>query len=287
MRAIDALDEEAERRGRIHRIIVMVELGDLREGVLPGSLVEFYERTFELEHIEVLGIGGNLGCLSGVVPSLDQLAQLVLYHELLELKFDRTLPFISAGSSSVLPLLLEGRVPRGINHFRIGESVFLGTDLVHGGTLEGLRDDAITLEAEVVEVRQKSLIPMGETTPMSPFEPFSEEEAQPGQRGYRAVLTVGQLDTEVQGLAPLKPDYRLAGASSDLAVINIGDNSDGLRVGDTVKFRPSYGSLVRLMLSPYVDKIVVPPIDEYVEAVRQVDQITVPPAFENGTGGEE
>ncbi len=48
---------------------------------------------------------------------------------------------ISAGSSVVLPLLLKGQVPNAMNHFRIGEAVFLGIDLVNGGRLEELRDD--------------------------------------------------------------------------------------------------------------------------------------------------
>jgi ornithine racemase len=280
MRAIEALDAEARRRGRIHRVVVMVELGDLREGVLPGSLLEFYERAFRLANIEVIGIGANLGCLSGVIPNIDQLTQLVLYHELLELKFEHRLPFISAGSSAVLPLMLEGRAPAGINHYRIGEAVFLGTDLVNGGTLPGLRDDAITLEAEVVEVREKGLVPLGETASITPFETFDDNEVQPGQRGYRAVVTVGQLDTEVQGLTPLDARYRLTGASSDLAVLNVGDNPDGLSVGDTISFRPGYGSMVRLMLSPYVDKVVVPPIDEFARSVRDEDLVGMPPVVD-------
>lgn len=280
MRAIEALDAEARHRNRVHRVVVMVELGDLREGVLPGALLEFYERAFRFDNIEIIGIGANLGCLSGVIPSIDQLSQLVLYHELLELKFDHRIPFISAGSSAVLPLMLEDKVPAAINHYRIGEAVFLGTDLVNGGTLPGLRDDAITLEVEVVEVREKGLVPLGETASIAPFEAFDDDEAQPGQRGYRAVVTVGQLDTEIQGLTPLDERYRLTGASSDLAVLNLGDNPENLAVGDSISFRPGYGSLVRLMLSPYVDKVVVPPIDEYTRSFSEEDLVQVPPSFE-------
>ncbi len=280
MRAIEALDAEAGRRGRVHRVVVMVELGDLREGVLPGSLVEFYERAFRFDHIEVIGIGANLGCLSGVVPNVDQISQLVLYRELLELKFGRRLRFISAGSSAVLPLMLEDRVPAAVNHYRIGEAVFLGTDLVNGGTLPGLRDDAITLEVEVVEVREKGLVPLGEVTSMTPFETFDDDdEVQPGQRGYRAVITIGQLDTDIRGLSPLDNRYQLAGASSDLAVLNIGDISEGLSIGDTISFRPSYGAMVRLMLSPYVDKAVVPPIGDYLHGAGPDERVEVPPAL--------
>ncbi len=280
IRAIEALDAQARRRDTIHRTVVMLELGDLREGVLPGSLTEFCARAFEFDNVEVIGIGANLGCLSGVVPNVDQLDQLVLYHELLELKFGRRLPLISAGASILLPLMLHGEVPAAVNHYRIGEAVFLGTDLVNGGTLDGLRDDAVTLEVEVVEVREKGLVPLGETGSMTPFETFDDVEVQPGQRGYRAVVTVGQLDTEVRGLTPLDPRYQLTGASSDVAVVNVGDNPAGLAVGGTISFRPSYGSLVRLMLSPYVDKFVGPTIDEYRRSISADDRIEVPPVID-------
>ena len=92
IKIILALNEEAKRQDKIHRIIIMIELGDLREGILPGSLVEFYDSIFRLSNIEVLGIGANLGCMSGTVPNVDQMMQLSLYRELLELKFERELP---------------------------------------------------------------------------------------------------------------------------------------------------------------------------------------------------
>ena len=136
---------------------------------------------------------------------------------------------ISAGTSAVLPLLRDGQLPSKINHFRVGESVFLGSDLVMGDTLLGLRDDAITLEADVVEVKEKSLTPLGETNDMMPFESFEQETHEPGQRGYRAVVTVGQLDTDVQGLTADRRRAHDRRASSDLTVVNLGDNRGGIR----------------------------------------------------------
>ncbi len=280
---IMALNEEAGRQGLVHRVIVMIELGDLREGVLPGSLMTFYERVFELPNIEVLGIGSNLGCLSGAVPSVEQFSQLALFHELLELKFGRKLPMISAGTSAVLPLLRDGKVPRSINHFRIGESVFLGSDLVHGGTLAGLRDDAITLDVEIVELKEKSLVPVGETADLAPFEDLGGDlDTEPGQRGYRAVVTVGQLDTEIGGLEPLDPRYSIVGASSDLTVVHVADNPEDLKVGDVLKFRPSYGAMVRLMLGRYIDKVVVPDLDSFRRQLVGVDHsVELPPILDN------
>ncbi len=254
------LNEEARRQETVHRVVVMIELGDLREGILPGRLLQTYKQIFELPNVRIIGIGANLGCLGGVVPSVDQFMQLVLYRELLELKFERKLPLISAGSSSSLPLVVDGAMPKQINHFRIGESLFLGTDLIYGGTLKGLRGDAVRLEAEIVEIKEKGMVPMGETTDITPFQPVGEaEETDPGQRGYRAIVTVGQVDTDVSGLTPINPDFRIAGASSDLTVVNVGDEKEGLSVGDTIGFRPAYSSFVRLMSNPYTEKALLRP----------------------------
>lgn len=258
METIERLNEAAGRLGKTHRIIIMIELGDLREGILPGSLVEFYEAVFKMPHIEGIGIGTNLGCLAGVPPTVDQLMQLVLYRELLELKFNKPLPLISAGSSVVLPLLIEGQVPKTINHFRIGESLFLGTDLIHGGTLPGFRDDAMLLDAEIVELKEKGMTPIGETGVTSPFQTIQNGEAIPGQRGYRALVSIGQLDTDIAGLTPTNPDYHIVGASSDITVVNLNENPKDLKVGDSVTFRMNYSALLRLMSSRYVSKKVTP-----------------------------
>ena len=258
-RTVIELNSRAASQDVIHKVILMIELGDLREGILPGTLTKTYREVFELSNIEVIGIGANLGCLSGTIPTIDKLMQLALYRELLELKFERKLPFLSAGSSAVLPLLLDGQVPPAINHFRVGESILLGTDLINGGILGGLRDDGFLLEVEVVEVKEKSLNPLGETSDdISPFSGtnISDEQYPPGSRGYRAVLTVGELDTDISALTPVNPDYEIAGASSDVTVLNVGEYGSTLQVGDMVSFKVGYSALVRLMNNQYTEKIV-------------------------------
>lgn len=254
LETIRRLNEAAGRHGLRHRVIIMIELGDLREGILPGGLVAFYQSVFQLPNIEVLGIGTNLGCLAGVPPNTDQLMQLVLYRELLELKFKTPLPLISAGSSAVLPLLLDGQVPRAVNHFRVGEALFLGSDLLHGGTLPGFRDDVILLEAEIVELKEKGLAAQGEAGVTSPFPGLADADAAPGQRGFRALVDMGQLDTDIAGLAPTRGDCQIVGASSDISVVNVGENAEGLRVGDKLTFKMNYAALLRLMSSRYVPK---------------------------------
>jgi predicted amino acid racemase len=279
-RSIRALNEAAGRQGKIHRVIIMIELGDLREGILPGSLVKFYEEVFELPNIEVLGIGSNLGCLAGALPNIDQFMQLVLYRELLELKFGRKLASLSAGASVALPLLLEGKLPRAINHFRIGEAIFLGTDLVNGESLPGLRSDTVTLEAEVIEIKEKSLNTTAETGNHTPFAFDFQEDISPGQRGYRALVSVGNLETEVSGLTPVQPDFHIAGASSDVTVVNVGGDIHGLRVGNKIEFRPNYAALLRLMSGKYVDRVVDPALADYLETIPGDRQLDIPPVLD-------
>ncbi len=283
---IEAINKEAKKQGKIHKIIVMIELGDLREGILPSSLTKFYDHVFDLGNIDVVGIGTNIGCLSGTAPDIDQLTQLILYHELLELKFQRKLSMISAGSSIVLPLMLNGLLPRSINHFRIGEAVFLGTDLISGGVLQGLRDDVIILESEIAEIKEKNLIPTGEPSASSPFEVFTDSEISPGQRGFRAIVTVGQLDTDVAGLRPLNPAYQIAGASSDLTVVNIGDRQDGLTLGDTLKFKLNYSAFLRVMAGKYITKIVSPSIEAFMDEHEDLGAV-VPPAIDKNDDSED
>lgn len=281
LEVIREIGAAAAAQDKLHNVVIMIELGDLREGILPGTLVRVYQDVFELPNIRVLGIGANLGCLSGAVPSIDELMQLVLYRELLELKFDRSLPLISAGTSAVLPMLLEGQVPAPVNHFRIGESILLGTEPVSGEILRGLRGDVVTLEAEVIEIKEKSLKPGGEVAEMTPFKlAETEDELAPGQRGYRALVTLGQVDTEVSDLHPVNPAYRIAGASSDITVVNVGDEPGGLRVGDTIQFRTGYSAFVRIMSNSYTEKRTRPALAAVPPAGFGDDShgaLTVPP----------
>ena len=282
---IRALSNAAVKYDRLHRIVIMIEMGDLREGIVPGSLLRFYNTVFELPGIEVVGVGAQVGCLSGAIPNVDQMSQLLLYRELLELKFQRKLPLVSAGSSILLSLLQERGVPRGINHFRIGEALFLGTDLITGGTLQGLRADVVTVEGEIAEIMEKNLVASGETGGHTPFDMLKESPAEtipmPGQRGYRALLTIGQIDTDVAALVPLNDGYRVAGASSDIMVMNLGENPENLKVGDSVYFRPGYSAFVRLMNDPYISKAVTPDLATFrLELSGRDREVEVPPCLD-------
>ena len=80
----------------------------------------------------------------------------------------------------------------------------------------------------------------------------------------------------------MNPQYSIAGSSSDITVVNIGDERDGLHVGDTIQFRPNYAAFVRLMNGRYIDKVVRPSIDSF-KASRESDFFEVAPVLERNS----
>ncbi len=258
LHTIRALSDEAVRQNVSHKIIIMLEMGDLREGVLRDDIVDFYEKVFELPNIRVIGLGTNLNCLSGVMPSEDKLIQLGLYKKIIELKYDVTIPWVSAGTSVTVPLLQRGGVPNSVNHFRIGESLFFGLNLVTGETFEGFHDDVLTLHAEVIEVANKPMVPSGELGE-NPFgkKAAATDEGAPVPTSHRVLVDVGYLDINPQYLAPVDERVTILDASSDIIVLDVGDNAIGLEVGDVVPFTLKYMGALHLMNSPYIDKLVI------------------------------
>lgn len=56
------------------------------------------------------------------------------------------------------------------------------------------------------------------------------------------------------------------GGSSDMLVLNVGENEAGLKVGSYVKFRLKYMGALHLMNSAYIDKFV---LDESGEQIAE------------------
>lgn len=251
------ISEEAVRQHKTHKIILMVETGDLREGVMGEQLIELYTKVFELPNISVIGLGTNLNCLNGVMPSTDKLIQLVLYKEILELKFKVKIPWISAGTSVTLPLLLTFQLPPAINHFRIGETLFFGVDLFTDSIIEGMHGDIFELHAEIIEMQEKPLLPIGNLAP-NPQGITTEIDASLfGLTSFRAIIDIGLLDVDPKYLIPEDTSYEILGASSDMLVINLWSNPNSYKVGDTLRFGLKYMGALGILNSNYVDKKVI------------------------------
>jgi len=141
LETIKLISAEAKKQNKNHKIIIMIEMGDLREGVMGDELIDFYAEIFNLQNIEVIGLGTNLNCLNGVMPSHDKLIQLSLYKQIIEAKFQKKIRWVTGGSSVTIPLLIKRLVPKGNNHFRIGETLFFGNNLINGKIIKGMKKD--------------------------------------------------------------------------------------------------------------------------------------------------
>ncbi len=253
---IRLLSEEAVKQDRKHMIIIMIEMGDLREGVMRETLIDFYGEIFKLPNIEVIGLGTNLNCLHGVMPSSDKLIQLALYKQIIELKFNRNIRWVSGGTTVVLPLILRGDLPDSVNHFRIGEALYFGVDLFSGTIIEGMEPSVMELYTQVIEIHEKPLVPSGELAANPQGETMEIDEDLYGKTAFRAILDIGYLDIQPDFLIPKSKDIEIVDASSDMLVVNVGQNERDLKVGDMVSFQLKYVGALGLMNSNYIDKFV-------------------------------
>lgn len=251
---IRLLSEEATRQGKIHKVIIMIEMGELREGIMREQLIEFYNRVFGLSNIKVAGIGTNLSCLYGVLPNHDKLIQLSLYEQLIEAKFNHKIDYVSGGSSVTIPLMFNGLLPAGVNHFRVGETLFLGTDVYHNKPLEHLERDVFTLYAQIIELCEKPLVPDGNMGTNVEGNSFTFEENLSGGTAYRAIIDIGLLDVDEKHIYPVDKNCSIVGKSSDMFVIDLEENKKGYKVGDLIEFTMDYMGTLRILHSQYIEK---------------------------------
>ncbi len=254
---INLLNEEAKKQNKIHKIIIMIEMGDLREGVMGHRLIDFYGKIFNLPNIEVIGIGTNLNCLYGIMPSQDKLIQLGLYKQLIENKFNRKIPFVSGGSSVTIPLLVKKILPASVDHFRVGESLFFGKDLFTEKLIKGMKNGIFTLYAEIIELNEKPVVPTGEIGVNVAGEKPRFDDRDLGKKSYRAILDFGLLDTDIDNLELTDKSLTISGASSDMLVVDMGTRKPEYGIGDLIEFKLNYMGALNIMNSNYIEKKIV------------------------------
>lgn len=262
---IAALSAAARRADRCHGIVLMVELGDLREGIMPCDLESLAARVLELPNLSLKGIGTNLGCRSGVTPDDHNMTELSTLAESIEAKFSVSLSIVSGGNSSNLSWGFNAANVRRINDLRLGEAILLGNDPINGKSLAGLYTDAIVLIAEVIEAKTKPSVPWGNLG-QKPFANLTT--AVDSGDVLQAILAVGQQDVDPAGLSPKLAGIEIVAASSDHLIVNVGNAK--IAVGSKLAFEPTYSALLRAMTSPFVAKVMVP-IGMHATSHSQVD----------------
>lgn len=248
---IKALAAEARAIGQKHGIILMVDTGDLREGVWPDRVIDTAREIKTLVGVELIGLGTNLSCYGGVIPSEINLGLLVQLAHQIKQELGVHLKYISGGNTSTLPLMARGKLPEGVNMLRIGEAILQGTESINRTPWPGTRQNAFVLYAEVIEVAEKPSVPIG-------------ERGQDGFGGYpvfedrgiirRAIVNIGRQDVLAENLTCLDKGITILGASSDHMILDATHAQQDLKVGDIVGFNLGYGAMLQAMTSPFIQK---------------------------------
>jgi len=242
---IAALAAAAIRKGTVHGVILMVEMGDLREGIMPQDLGAMARQVVDMPGVALKGIGANFACLSGTAPDAAKMKALSALANDIEGTCGPFLQTVSGGNSANLPWALGGHATGRINDLRLGEALLLGRDPVLGNHIAGLYKDAFTLVAEVIETDRKAVCPTASfaNPALAKFSLF------PTCNRQRLILALGHQDTDIFGLS-MPPGHRFVGATSDHLVIGADDAK--LKVGSEVRFQMNYSALMQAMAAPDV-----------------------------------
>jgi predicted amino acid racemase len=251
IKVINNLSKAAIKKGKEHRIMLMVEMGDLREGVNIEELDKLIPKIMSLKGIELYGLGMNLACFGGVVPTKEKILKFGKIVDSIEKKYDLKLQMISGGNSANIPLLLNNIKHANINSLRIGEGILLGLETVNRTPIPDTYQDAFILETEIIELKEKPSIPYGEISQnafgnVPKFIDYGKIT--------RCIVAIGRQDVIVEDLIPIDKNIEILGSSSDHIILYIKNLKNNYKVGDIVKFKVKYGALVNLFTSKYVKK---------------------------------
>jgi ornithine racemase len=242
----------ARAGARLVPFLMVVDMGDRRDGVLPEDAVALAAELAGLPGLALAGIAVNFACLSGLQPSVTLFEQAdAILAEVAG--FCRDEPTLSLGGTYCLPHLFDGFRSRHRCVVRLGAGLYFGHYTLPTVTpIPGLlRADPI-LTATVIESRVKPGPPQGLIGPDS----FGHvpDRALPRHRARHVLLAMGRRESEPRCLRPMLADSYVAGMSSDHTLLI---TRAPLAAGDTVDFALDYEGLVRAVTSPFVRKVFV------------------------------
>lgn len=252
---IRKLSSAAKKTNSTHGIVLMVELGDLREGIMPLLLEKTVRAVLRLPNITFMGIGTNLACRSGVSPDRHNMAELSTLADSIDATFGPIVKIVSGGNSANLEWALSGADTGRINNLRLGEAMLLGCDPLHRKPIKGLHTNAITLVAEVIELKNKPSQPWGNIAQAA----FGKVKPNMNTGNItQAILAIGRQDTDPDGLVP-PLGLKILAASSDHLVVNASNYRGIIKVGTEIPFQLDYSALLRAMTSPFIPRMIKTP----------------------------
>lgn len=257
IKIIEAISKEAVKLGKTHEIVLMIDVGDLREGIFynnKDTIMKTISQILDLEGVKLVGIGTNLTCYGAIIPSKENVGQLADIKKEIEEKFNIELELISGGNSSSLCLIQHEELPEGVNQMRLGTSIILGLVEVTWTMIPDTYNDAFKLKAEIVEVQEKPSMPIGEVA-MDAFRNVPTFEDKGMMK--RAICAVGKQDCDPQFMLPDDENINILGSSSDHLILDITNSDRDYEIGDIISFTLDYVAILRCMTSPYVKRIYI------------------------------
>lgn len=254
---IELIEKACIRYNTTHGVVLMLDVGDLREGFFDTEeLIKLaLHIEYNLSHVKLMGIGTNLGCFGSIKPTMENLGILNKLANEINLRIGRNLEIVSGGETTSLPLLLQGNMPQAINHLRIGEAILLNRDLpdLWNMNIPGMHQDTFVLKAQIIEIKNKPSYPIGEQF-LDGFgnKPFFLD------RGIRkrALIAVGKQDfAQADKLIPIEEGLEIIGSSSDHLILDIENCKRNLKIGDIIEFNMFYGPMLYLCASQWVKKV--------------------------------
>ena len=269
METVRAIDKAAAKEGKVQDVLLMIDLGDLREGIFFENENEILKDAMEIKdmkNVNLYGIGVNLTCYGAIIPKHENLSKLVEIARKIEAKTGLKLEMVSGGNSSSIYLIESDKMPRigrmpkdekmpeGINNLRLGEAFLLGNDTAYETEIPNTHHDAIKLQAQIVELKEKPSLPIGEVG-VDAFgeKPYYEDKGIM----KRAIIAVGKQDTDLGSMTPVDERIEIMGGSSDHIILDLTACNDDYKLGDIIEFTVGYGGMLKLVTSPYVDRIYV------------------------------
>jgi len=230
-------------------VILAVDSGDLREGIPLGELDGFIAAALKVKTVRIFGAATNHACFSGIVPTAPIIDKFVEKIEEAERKFGFEFQMVSGGNSSLIGLIEENAANERINNIRVGEALFLGTDVLTRKPIKWLKQDTFRVEAEVIECREKDSILDGVRTQNAFNEviDFDKRNIKPGAKTLRAIVALGKKHFYVNGIRPMEKGVFVVGASSDYLIADVTRCGRRVKCGDTLEFSLDYAALMSAM----------------------------------------
>lgn len=254
METVRAISAQAVRQGRTHKIILMADLGDIREGYVDyDELLAAAKETETMPGVRLYGIGTNLTCFSFVQPDPEKMAALQQLRARVAEAVGRPIEIVSGGNSATIDLMLRGGIPNGVDNLRLGESLLFGRERARYHYLPGTVQDAFLLECQIVELKEKPSLPWGEIG----LDSYGHKPTLTDRGAHRlkAVCALGKQDFDVETAAMVDEGILMLGSSSDHLMLDVTDSKKQYRVGDVVQLRLGYFSTMRAFTSRYVEKV--------------------------------